>query len=156
MILAHDGSDPEVCTDLEALIRPDISGSCLTLSSLESSVSNTFTNMWVNWRVPSNFAPGKWMISSSLEILQWGFVLVLTFACNTGLIIPIFSKSEFSYHDSISTFVEHILSGTWQEIWSSKEVILLYWTDLRIFNKNSPKSSCTDIDGIGSVCLSLN
>lgn len=85
-----------------------------------------------------------------------GFVLVLKFACNTGLIIPIFGKSEFSYHDSISTFVEHILSSTWQEIWSSKEVILLYWSDLRIFNKNSPKSSSTDKDGIGSMCLRLN
>lgn len=100
------------------------------------------------------------MIASSLEILQWEFVLVLRFACNIGPIIPIFSKSEFSYQDSISTFVEHILSSTWQEIWYSKEVILLYWTDLRIFNKNSPNSSLesiyTDIGGIGSVCFRLN
>lgn len=93
------------------------------------------------------------MTSSSLEILQLGFVLVLTFACNISQIIPIFGKSEFSYHDSISTFVEHILSSAWQKIRSSKEVIILYCTDLRIFNKNSPKSSCTNTDGIGSVCF---
>lgn len=66
------------------------------------------------------------MTWSSLEILQWGFVLVLTFAGNINQIIPIASKSEFSYQDSISTFVEHILSNTWQEIWSGREVILLY------------------------------
>lgn len=96
------------------------------------------------------------MLSLGLEILQWGFILVLTFACNISQIIPIFSKSEFSYHEPTSTFVDYILSSTWQEIQSGKEVVLLCWTDLRIFNKNSSKSYCTDTDGIGSECFRLN
>lgn len=65
------------------------------------------------------------MISNSLEILQWEFVLVLRFTCYISQVIPIFSRSEFSYHDSRSTFVEHILSSAWQEIRNGKEVILL-------------------------------
>ena len=105
---------------------------------------------------PSHFAPGRWMTSNSLKILQWRFVLVFTFAGRISWIIPIFSRSEFSYHDFLSTFVEHSLSSTWQEIWSGKEVILLYRTDLRIFNKNSPKPSCTDTDGTGHVGFKLN
>lgn len=152
--------DPEVSPDLEALIRPDISGSCLTSSSLESSILNM-----VHQHVdkpksfsfsPSNIVPGQWMISSSLEISPAGICPGFKVCCHIGLIIPIFSKREFSYLDSISTFVEHILSSTWQEIWCSKELILLHWTDLRIFNKNSPKSSCPDMDGIGCVCFRLS
>jgi hypothetical protein len=81
------------------------------------------------------------MVSGSLEKKKISLQSVswfLTFACNVSHIIPIYSQSEFSYLDSTSTFVEHILSSTWQEIWSGKEVILLYCTDFRIFNKNSP------------------
>lgn len=81
---------------------------------------------------------GNRMVSGPLKSLSSECVLVLTFACNVSHIIPIFSQSEFSYLCSTSTFVEHILSSTWQEIWSVKEVILLYCTDFRIFNKNSP------------------